>query len=374
MSTSLHDTAFGIAKYYGFEPIDAPKVCPLDLKLSKSIRKSDFVPNNLLSPLEEKIACVRCLLESGCEQRPASQFVHAVGDLKDGRCQMHIVGTKQAIAEAILMKAVIAVLEHFGAKQLSVRVNSVGAKDALARFLREVSTQSRRFTCDLDQEGKTLLAKNPMSFISDPRYAHLKYDFPHTLNFLHEESRQHFEDVLEYLETNRIPYEIDPAVLGNPSYSNETVFEVVDGKGDVLASGSRYNTLARKVGSKKEMPAIGAVVRLASFKKVVASPIPNKSSTRVFLVQIGYEAKLKSLQVIDELRRARIPVSQALAKDRLGAQLSEAQRLGVPYVLIMGQHEAVRDMVLIRNTETRSQDTVPIIDLIPALRRHLSKK
>jgi histidyl-tRNA synthetase len=94
----------------------------------------------------------------------------------------------------------------------------------------------------------------------------------------------------------------------------------------------------------------------------------------VFLVQIGYEAKLKSLQVIDELRRARIPVSQALAKDRLGAQLSEAQRLGVPYVLIMGQHEAVRDMVLIRNTETRSQDTVPITDLIPALRRHLSKK
>lgn len=368
----LHESAFGIAKYYGFEPIDAPRVCPLDIKLSKTIRKSDFAPKSLFCPLEEKVACMRSLLEQGCERQLSMQVVHAAGsDVREGRCQLHIVGTRQAIAEAILIRAIIAILDHFGAKGLSVRINSVGAKDALARFLREVHQQSRRIHSELDADARTLLSKNPLEFLSDPRFAHFKYELPHTLNFLHEESRNHFEEVLEYLETNKVPYEIDPSIFGNPSYSNETVFEVVDTKGTVFASGSRYNTLARKVGAKKEMPAIGATLKLASFRKPAACM--TSQPARVFLVQLGFEAKLKSLHVIDELRRARIPVSQALVKDRIGAQLSEAQRLGVPYVLIMGQHEAVRNMILVRNLETRSQDTVPIGDLIMTLKKCLKR-
>lgn len=54
---------------------------------------------------------------------------------------------------------------------------------------------------------------------------------------------------------------------------------------------------------------------------------------------------------------------QSLSKDSLGAQLAVAEKSGTPYVMIFGQMEAVHDTVIVRNMETRSQETVPIAEL-----------
>jgi histidyl-tRNA synthetase len=84
---------------------------------------------------------------------------------------------------------------------------------------------------------------------------------------------------------------------------------------------------------------------------------------KVYFIQVGFEAKLKSLNVIEILRKAHVPVAQSLSKDSLGAQLAVAEKSGAPYVIIFGQKEAVEQSVIVRNMETRSQDTVPLSEL-----------
>ena len=54
---------------------------------------------------------------------------------------------------------------------------------------------------------------------------------------------------------------------------------------------------------------------------------------------------------------------QSLSKDSLSAQLAVAEKSGAPYVLIFGQKEAVEETVIVRNMETRSQETVKIAEL-----------
>jgi histidyl-tRNA synthetase len=56
-------------------------------------------------------------------------------------------------------------------------------------------------------------------------------------------------------------------------------------------------------------------------------------------------------------------MAQALSKDSLGAQLAVAEKSGAPYVIIFGQMEAVQNNVIVRNMETRSQETVAITEL-----------
>jgi histidyl-tRNA synthetase len=49
--------------------------------------------------------------------------------------------------------------------------------------------------------------------------------------------------------------------------------------------------------------------------------------------------------------------------------MHEATRLAVPYLLIMGYKEVMENAVLVRDTRTNAQATVPIEDLVGYLKR-----
>ena len=89
----------------------------------------------------------------------------------------------------------------------------------------------------------------------------------------------------------------------------------------------------------------------------------------VCFVQIGFEAKLKSLQVIEMLRAAKIPTYQSLSHDKLSSQLQIADNQKIPYAIIMGQKEAMENSVIVRCMANQSQETVPL----PNLQKYLEK-
>jgi histidyl-tRNA synthetase len=167
-----------------------------------------------------------------------------------------------------------------------------------------------------------------------------------------------------------ICYHIDKTLVRGLSYYTHTVFEIKetleDGSQMTIAGGGRYDYLAKMLGSKKEIPAMGGslgmdrIIERPWFKNL-APRIMKKP--KVYFIQVGFEAKLKSLNVIEILRKAHVPIAQSLSKDSLGAQLAVAEKTGVPYVIIFGQMEAVKNNVIVRNMETRSQETVPLSEL-----------
>lgn len=81
------------------------------------------------------------------------------------------------------------------------------------------------------------------------------------------------------------------------------------------------------------------------------------------------DAKLKSLTLIEMLRKAGVFVVQSLSKDKLSAQLAQAEKMGIPYILMMGQREASENSVVVRNLDTMSQETVKIDELVKYLKK-----
>jgi histidyl-tRNA synthetase len=72
---------------------------------------------------------------------------------------------------------------------------------------------------------------------------------------------------------------------------------------------------------------------------------------------------MRSLNIIEALRNARVPLFQSLAKDSLSAQLAAAERMKIPFAIIFGEKEAIDDTVIVRDMNTRSQETVKIAEL-----------
>ncbi len=81
---------------------------------------------------------------------------------------------------------------------------------------------------------------------------------------------------------------------------------------------------------------------------------------KIFFIQLGFSAKLQSLSIIEILRKAKIPVLQSLSKDSLSSQLGAAEKMKIPYTIIMGQKEVIDGTVIIRDMDSRSQEEIKV--------------
>ena len=81
---------------------------------------------------------------------------------------------------------------------------------------------------------------------------------------------------------------------------------------------------------------------------------------RFYLVQLGSTAKLKALNIVEMLRKQKIPIYHSITKDKITGQLSGAEYMKATHVLVMGQKEAVENTMIVRSITNREQETVPL--------------
>lgn len=370
--------ALNVAEYYGFEPIRAPESIYGDSLVLKFIQ--EMIPRDALGDdtllttgLAEKVAVLRTYLTGEyhtlpqpallCYDKPLEKS-YKKKHPKERRFGLEIIGTTKSIAEAILIKTSLAILEEEGYDDLVVEVNSLGDKESSLRYVREVTLFFKKHIHMMKPSQREMMKENPVNLMvcHDETIVELCQSAPKPMNFLSEESRRHFKEVLEYLEHLQIPYEINNKLVCRHSPSG-TVFEIKEREsGRVLAAGLRYDGITKRLGFRKEIGATGVNLSyMDSGKKSPRGTIGKKP--KFFFAQLGFDAKLRSLEVVEILRKARVPMIQALARDKMGGQITNAESMHIPYAIIMGQKEALDGTVIVRHMETRKQETVPIKSL-----------
>ncbi len=401
-----HIQCLKTARHFGFAPFEF-EVEKQDISKVKSLKdksqKGDSAEILTFDAfLEEKVAILRNYIDkkmqdfnqppSICFSGPAKGNTFADKAKHNGSghiFNVDIIGNSKSVADAVVIETAYVILkEHNPDMELMVEINSVGDKDSFARFAKEFSSYYKKHLGELPADLRQMYKKDPLLLVTsqDDRLAPWNEEAPKTVNYLSEESRTHFREVLEFLESLGLPYMINESLTGSRNCSTGTVFQIIgieetgkkdaDGnakeKRSLLAIGERYNSIARKAFGKKEIPAIGAHI-LVDDKNSKDSKRPSnviiEEDIRFYFIHLGYEAKLKSLTILEMLRNAKIPVHQALAKDKITAQLQGAEKMGVPYILLVGQKEALENSVTVRHVETRVQETVHIDSLIEHLRK-----
>jgi histidyl-tRNA synthetase len=371
------DKESAAAVYYGFSPVEvklldrdtlakAKKMLEIDPKKDSEIMQQFDSTINL----DEKISLLQHIITSDHNlSQPSMVYFKKKSSDKNVRCGLEVIGTSKSVTEATLIKVTLEILKEEGYDKVFVEINSIGDKESLARLTRELTNYYRKHINDLPAQCRQLLKRDVFEVLLFPheKCILLRDDAPKSMNYLTELSREHFREVLEFLERMGIAYQIVSSLVGNRKYANHVVFEIKEGEpgtenAEVLARGIRYNGIAKKLGSRKDIPAAGVAL---SFKPKHAhrDSAVSVKKPKIYFIQLGFEAKLKSLKVIEMLRQEKIPVQQSLSKDKLTSQLATAEHLRIPYVLIMGQKEAMEDSIIVRNSSTRSQETVRIADL-----------
>lgn len=368
--------AFVISKYYGFDGADLPNIEKDDILLAEKIKKGQKHEHPDLPSLEYKISLIKKHSDKDFENNDPVMFYcesntkHGKTSSGDKNIQLQIIGTPKSIAEALLIKTTMCILQEEGYKDIGVEINSIGGKESLSNFVRELNSYYKKHLAEMDSECRQLFKDGAHALVTCGATLknEVRQNSPSPLSYLNEENKSHFKEVIEYLDSEGISYDVNKDILGNPHYSSNTVFRIIDKKtGKVLATGTRYSQLAKKIGGKKEIPGVGVTIKVSKLKKVPASRAPKIDNAKFFFIQIGSQAKFKSLQVLEMLRKAKIPVHQSITRDKITNQIAKAKRLKTPYVLIMGQKEALEGTVLVRDTQTHAQISVKIDELVEYL-------
>ena len=150
-----------------------------------------------------------------------------------------------------------------------------------------------------------------------------------------------------------------------------TSFEITSthlGAQNAVGAGGRYDGLVETLGG-PSIPAVGFAVGLER----VSLMLPKTSSSLFneclyYVAAFGEEGTKRGLVLLDELRRVGLSAQCDYRTTTLKAHLRQADRSKCRYAILLGDDEAVRGSVILRNLESKAQEELPLTGLASFLK------
>ncbi len=288
-----------------------------------------------------------------------------------------IYGVQKSIAESILIQTIKSFLNDAGYSDHLVKINSLGDNDSQQRYTRELTTFFRKKMDEMPPNARELMKEHVSSALLHliEKNHDLAFKSPSPMEYLSDQSRKHFREIVEFLDMSETPYEIDPKLIGHYGCYHDAIFafELVDQNGYQVENqpfkirGGRYGTLLEK-HCNKNTPATGAVITLKGKNLPTRLPKMSTKKSPIHLIHIGFAPKVRALLLLNDLRKAGISVNQNLATDSLSEQLRKAEESGAKYTLIIGQKEFVDNTIILRDMSGKNQETISINKLATRLK------
>ncbi|MEK7156607.1 MAG: His/Gly/Thr/Pro-type tRNA ligase C-terminal domain-containing protein [Patescibacteria group bacterium] len=395
--------AIRIAEYYGFAPLDSMQRNPAYagssnkrgvLPLSKVESEISFARRDERTLLSSARKCMNCLptqvnLPPASATGPAApphsgtllawRTLPSTAGIPAVSFELHIVGSTSAVAEALLIVVANAIAEEAGISERALAINNIGSSDSSNRFVRDIGLYLRKHIESISPTLRPRAAVDPLGTLVQliERGHPAAPRAPQAMEYLTEEERRKFWELLEYLEMFGLPYELNAHILGSRDCWSHSLFEISANDPETgarmpFAFGGRYDPLASRFArtpSSATMVSITCEVRGKTRVKRENRPLGGEAQPAIYFAHLGGEARRRVLGVLENLRRASIPVHQGLWYERIAEQMAAARTLAVPYVLIMGHKEAMEGTILVREVATNSQDAIPLPELSNYLKR-----
>lgn len=387
---------------YGFQRIDTPLVEFAHLFTRSIGTETDIIEKEMytfqtrggdrvaLRP-EFTAGIARAFIQHGMGVLPKPIKLFSVGPVyrydrpQEGRYRefwqgnFDMFGESDPILDAQTIQLAYRVVQQLGLKNIEFQVNSIGVpesrRDYTKALLRYLEAQRNK----LCQNCRDRLTTNPMRVLDckEDKCIQLTAHAPQSLDYLDQESREHFKRLLEYLDELELPYTINTRLVRGLDYYTKTVFEIwssdKEGKKYSLGGGGRYDGLIQSLGG-ESTPAIGFGLGLdrivLEMKRTQVKPY-QEPKPKVFLAQLGEMAKKKSLKLFSELEKNGILIAESFGRGSLKSQMRVANRLGVEVTIIIGQKEALDDTAIIKDMVSGTQETVTREKLVDAVKKIL---
>ena len=226
---------------------------------------------------------------------------------------------------------------------VTLQLNSLGSNEARAKYKDALVAYLTERKDLLDEDSQRRLTTNPLRVLDskDSQTQSVLDGAPSLVDYLDDESREHFADLCAMLDQAGIAYELNPRLVRGLDYYCKTVFEWVTdklGAQGTVCAGGRYDGLVKQLGG-RPTPAVGfamgveRLILLLETLDVVPDTLKQPFDLYLAAEHKGLQRKLVVLadQLRDKLPGMRIRVHCSGLKNIS----SKARQTGAPWVVLI---------------------------------------
>lgn len=286
---------------------------------------------------------------------------------------VEVLGTDDPQADIDVIVLAARFFESLGLHQVQLLLNSLGSPGNLGSrrsYHEALRDYLNKNYARLSAQSQVTLERNPLRVLDSKREEDqaVLAEAPVMVDFLDDESADHFATVRAGLDAVEIAYEISPRLVRGLDYYTRTTFEFaalgLAGAQNALGGGGRYDGLVEDLGG-PPTPGIGfalgvdRILLACDAEDVFAAP---DSALDVFVVDVtGSTAALKAC---DELREAGLSADRSYGGRSMKAQMKLANRSGARFAVIIGEDELATREVTLRDMHDGRQQRIASTALI----------
>ncbi|TAL70691.1 MAG: histidine--tRNA ligase [Bacteroidetes bacterium] len=277
------------------------------------------------------------------------------------------IGSANPEADAEVILLADSLFKSVGINEYKLFINTLGSDESRKLYLDELVKYFQKVKEKLSDDSKYRLETNPLRILDSKNEedTELLKEAPLILDYLDNESKEHFDAVKDFLNGAGLTYTISPRLVRGLDYYNHTVFEfqsTVLGAQDSFGGGGRYNNLIEQLGG-PSTPAVGFALGIERILLILENTDKlnkTENTTKVYIVTANQELIKYSINLANKLREKNIGTILDLQKRSIKSQMKEANKVGVKYVIIIGDNEISRGILTIKNMQSSEQTEVPL--------------
>jgi len=313
------------------------------------------------------------------------------------QCDVDIIGNGKlsVIYDAEILGIIYATFSNLGFKDFTIKINNRKILNGFFASLNITNTVDVLRTIDklekIGQKGvinelKELgLSEDTinkiLNFIKIQGNDQEKLQALKSLNIetaIFQKGIEELSTVIDYVQSFGVPeknYTIDLTIARGLDYYTGTVCETfLDNYPEIgsVCSGGRYENLAEYYTNQK-LPGVGVSIGLTRLfyqlkeTGLLGQDLPS-TLTKVLIVPMDESCNEYSIRVANTLRASGIVAEIYFENVKISKKLNYANKLNIPYTIVIGEEEIKKQMVSLKNMKTGSQELITVDDAIMAVK------
>lgn len=290
-----------------------------------------------------------------------------------------LFGSFSHLAEAHAIAAVWELLKSLGLEEPILEINNIGEENCQKIYEQNLTDFLLGRKMDLCDSCNSHITLRPLNVLRCGRLdcQAIISEAPTVLDFLSEDSNKHFTNILEALDELSVPYQLNPLYAG-PSGHVRTNFAIkckVKDETWVIGEGGYHDGLMQNLSGKNycAFGFVGSLLKIRQAVEALKIEVSKEQYSEVFLVPLGELAAKKSLRLFKDLTTHKITVYDNFGNMGVKNQLKAAEAQKAPIALIMGQKEAVDEMVILRDVKSGMQEVISYDKIVEEVKKRLGR-
>ncbi len=396
----VEETAHAVFGTFGFSEIRLPifestelfaRSIGLDTDVvSKEMYTFEDRDESMISLRPEATASVcRAYIEHNMQQFPQPVKLYYMGPMfrrerpQKGRYRQFyqigaevLGGNDSPGIDAEVIEMVMTFFDRLELQGLELDINSIGCRECRAKYVEVLRSELLKVKDQLGADSQRRIETNPLRVLDSKLESEqaIIATLPRMAAHLCDDCAEHFAEVKRQLELRGVIYRENWRLVRGLDYYMRTTFEITAqglGSQNAVCGGGRYDGLVELLGGPPTKGigfAIGEDRLILSLQESGKAPAP--PGRDIYIAWMGEKAFATAIRTAKDLRAGGYRVELPATEQKFGKALSQADKLGSRYALILGEDEVTSGEWTLKTLADGSQKKYTESGLLDYLREN----